>query len=188
MKGWGRHPSEKTAPYFPSKLQRGEIPIEKNVKVVDEQGNEYEATYLKRAKGLVKHGRALFISEDTICLTRPPDTDLEDMKMNTYRNDEVVFQQQISKAETPVLTMEYVLTKINEIHENREVPLAAIEAIKSLVPNEAPCDGGQSDVGRSNAIRAAVESREETNRKLLDFYEKMYDYLIYRQHQQESKK
>ena len=30
-------------------------PIEKNVIVVDEQGNEYEATYPKRAKGLVKN-------------------------------------------------------------------------------------------------------------------------------------
>ena len=29
------------------------IPIEKNIVVVDEQGNEYEATYPKRAKGLV---------------------------------------------------------------------------------------------------------------------------------------
>jgi hypothetical protein len=42
--------------------------------VVDERGNEYEATYPKRAKGLVKKGRARFISEDKICLlARPPD-------------------------------------------------------------------------------------------------------------------
>ena len=40
---------------------RGMIPIEKNIVVVDEQGNEYEATYPKRAKGLVKNGRARFI-------------------------------------------------------------------------------------------------------------------------------
>ena len=108
--------------------------------------------------------------------------------MNTYHSDEVVFQSQNPKAGTPVLTMEYVLTKINEIHVNNEVPLAAIEAVKQLVPNEAPCDGGQSDVGRSNAIRAAVESREETNRKLLDFYEKMYDYLIYKPQEKEMAK
>lgn len=108
--------------------------------------------------------------------------------MNTYEShDAVVFRSQNPEPEKPVFTMEYVLRKINEIHENREVPLAAIEAVKCLVPNEAPCDGGQSDVGRSNAIRAAVESREETNRKLLDFYEKMYDYLIYQQHEKEKK-
>ena len=32
--------------------------------VVDEQGNEYEATYPKRAKGLVKKGRARFVEEN----------------------------------------------------------------------------------------------------------------------------
>ena len=44
----------------------------KNIAVIDEQGNRYEATYLKRAKGLVKSGRARFVDEKTICLARPP--------------------------------------------------------------------------------------------------------------------
>ena len=35
----------------------------KNVIVVDEQGNEYGATYPKRAKGLVKNGRARFVRQ-----------------------------------------------------------------------------------------------------------------------------
>lgn len=51
---------------------KGATPIEKNVIVVDEQGNEYEATYPKRAKGLVKNGRARFIGENKICLACPP--------------------------------------------------------------------------------------------------------------------
>ena len=50
----------------------GVTPIEKNIRVLDELGNEYEATWLKRAKGLVKHGRARFINETTICLCVPP--------------------------------------------------------------------------------------------------------------------
>ncbi len=45
----------------------------KNIAVIDEQGNRYEATYLKRAKGLVKSGRARFVDEKTICLARPPE-------------------------------------------------------------------------------------------------------------------
>ena len=57
-------------------------PIEKNIIVVDEQGNEYEATYPKRAKGLVKNGRARFIDENTICLACPPNTELEDKNMS----------------------------------------------------------------------------------------------------------
>ena len=60
--------------------KKGRIPIVKNIRVVDEQGNEYEATYPKRAKGLVKNGRARFISENKICLACPPDKS-EDKKM-----------------------------------------------------------------------------------------------------------
>ena len=45
----------------------------KNIAVIDEQGNRYEATYLKRAKGLVKSGSARFEDEKTICLACPPD-------------------------------------------------------------------------------------------------------------------
>jgi hypothetical protein len=56
-------------------------PIRKNIAVVDEQGNGYEATYQKRAKGLVKNGRARFIDENTLCLARPPNKNLEDENM-----------------------------------------------------------------------------------------------------------
>ena len=45
----------------------------------DEQGNEYEATYPKRAKGLVKNGRARFVGENKICLACPPDNIREDI-------------------------------------------------------------------------------------------------------------
>ena len=45
----------------------------KNIEVVDEQGNVYGATYPKRAKGLVKNGRARFVGENRICLACPPE-------------------------------------------------------------------------------------------------------------------
>ena len=64
---------------------KGATPIEKNVIVVDEQGNEYEATYPKRAKGLVKNGRARFVGENKICLACPPDTILEEEKMENNK-------------------------------------------------------------------------------------------------------
>ena len=41
---------------------KGATPIEKNVIVVDASGNEYEATYPKRAKGLVKKGDLLVVT------------------------------------------------------------------------------------------------------------------------------
>ena len=56
-------------------------PIEKNIIVVDENGKQYESTYLKRAKGLVKNGRAHFAEENKICLMRPPENYLEDKDM-----------------------------------------------------------------------------------------------------------
>ena len=65
---------------------KGRIPIEKNIRVVDANGNEYEATWPKRAKGLVKNGRARFISDDTICLACPPNQNLEDTEMTTTEN------------------------------------------------------------------------------------------------------
>lgn len=49
-------------------------PMTKNIEVVDEQGNVYGATYPKRAKGLVKNGRARFVGENRICLACPPET------------------------------------------------------------------------------------------------------------------
>ena len=59
--------------------------MKKNVVVVDEFGHEYEATYPKRAKGLVKSGRARFVDANRICLLRPPEQNLEDkhMEQNT---------------------------------------------------------------------------------------------------------
>ena len=78
---------------------KGETPIEKNVRVIDEQGNEYEATYPKRAKGLVKHGRARFLSDDLICLACPPNSDdLEDSQMKDF-----LFHKRDDAQPTPVV-------------------------------------------------------------------------------------
>lgn len=54
--------------------------MDKNVIVFDEHENEIGATWLKRAKGLVKKGRACFVSENAIRLTSVPD-DMEDVRV-----------------------------------------------------------------------------------------------------------
>ena len=60
-----------------------EVSVIKTISVVDIYGNKYEATYPKRAKGLVKKGRARFVDETTICLARPPyHTEDETMEEN----------------------------------------------------------------------------------------------------------
>ena len=68
------------------------VPITKNILVVDESGKEYTSTYAKRAKGLVKNGRARWLDGNTICLVCPPDTiDLEDQDMeNRAENMEII--------------------------------------------------------------------------------------------------
>ena len=86
------------------------IPIEKNILVVDEQGNEYEATYPKRARGLVKNGRARFLSENKICLACPPITDLEDNEMTDIENNNIkVTENDVPKSESvEVIDLAYI--------------------------------------------------------------------------------
>ena len=57
----------------------------KNIEVVDEAGSMYEPTWPKRAKGLVKHGRARFVAENRICLACPPDMKMEDNHMSSKK-------------------------------------------------------------------------------------------------------
>ena len=61
---------------------------QKTVRVLDEAGNEYEATYPKRAKGLVKHGRARFTddSQTVIILREPLNTHRTENQRNLFRH------------------------------------------------------------------------------------------------------
>lgn len=54
----GRHPLQKTELFTLKMNNKGDDTHRKNIIVIDEQGRVYEATYPKRAKGLVKNGRA----------------------------------------------------------------------------------------------------------------------------------
>ena len=144
------------------------IPIEKNIIVVDEQGNYYEATYPKRAKGLVKNGRARFIDENTICLACPP-CDMEDNNMSN--NIENVA---IETKPTEKLTMDYVLDQIKKITTETEYLHHAISELSQIN------SGGPGDIGaqeKAHSFGVIVSRREETNQKLLSLYEKMYDDL-----------
>ena len=85
--------------------------MEKNVIVMDEEGNIIGATYAKRAKGLVKKGRARSVDDSTICLACPPNESLEDFKMDN--NIETATNAQ---ADEPV-TLKYVLDKLDEVRE-----------------------------------------------------------------------
>ena len=141
-------------------------PIEKNVIVVDELGNEYEATYPKRAKGLVKNGRARFIDENTICLACPPNTELEETTMSSTTKTTTKPKDK--------LTINYVLNQIEQIVKDNEYIHNALEQL-ALMPKSDPGDiAGQE---KAKAIGDIVRCRETTNQQALRLYEKMYDDL-----------
>ena len=137
---------------------KGATPIEKNVIVVDEQGNVYEATYPKRAKGLVKSGRARFVGENKICLACPPNEYLEGNKMDENKlTAKDIFVQ---------LT---ILQK--QLTENSQTSLHRLgDAITSI--------GEEDNEARYEQVTEVCDvfkTRELTLLKMLEMYGKMYD-------------
>ena len=161
---------------FFGKIRReGEKPIEKNVKVVDEFGNILEATYPKRAKGLVKAGRARFVDENTICLACPPKTILEDNKMDNINIDKTTGE--VVEIPASKYNLEYALEQIERIANDTEHLEKAFEDLKIAAQSnkDTPCGGSNDRVAA--AIGDSVKCRETTNQKLIDFYSKMVDDL-----------
>jgi len=136
---------------------KGATPIEKNVIVVDEQGNEYEATYPKRAKGLVKNGRARFIDENTICLACPPDNLEEKMDNQNIENATYSIEYALGQLEKLRIEFRTFDEKICEM----------IEKNKSAGPGDV---GAQ---GNGQTLEALVREHGATTQKLVDFYQNM---------------
>lgn len=150
----------------------------KNVIVVDGSGNEYAPTYAKRARGLVKQGRARWLDENTICLACPPnDIDLEDNVMNNHdkiadvmENIEVVTAE-VQPEETKITTAD-ILARMDKIIAQGEELAAAVQTIKDLPVNDSPY-GGEDGKARAEAIRDICIRREVTNQKMLDMLDEM---------------
>ena len=139
---------------------KGVTPIEKNIIVVDEQGNEYEATYPKRAKGLVKNGRARFVDENKICLACPLDKILEEEKMSNNTNE---------------LTAKEIFTQITilqkQLTENSNTSLHRLsDAITSIGEEE-----NEARYEQVAEVCDVFKTRELTLLKMLEMYERMYD-------------
>lgn len=144
------------------------VPIEKNILVVDEQGNEYEATWPKRARGLVKNGRARFLSENKICLACPPEIDMEDNEMTDTILTDVIIKDIVTAnapAEEneafgePGMAAETETTSVAGDEENGGSPKSAKgqNRTESVFP-------GQIDVAYIfNQIRAIQEQTEYLN-------------------------
>ena len=81
----------------------------KTVIVIDEQGNKLESTYPKRAKGLIKNGRARVVDENTICLVDlPKHIILEENKMNNNNIN-------LDENKEVKIDLAYIMNKIDEI-------------------------------------------------------------------------
>lgn len=145
-------------------------PIEKNVRVVDEQGNEYEATYPKRAKGLVKNGRARFTDENTICLACPPNKIMEDNKMtDTEIKVNETTGEVIENAEgSTKYTIDYALEQLEKIREESERFAVETREKISEIKSAGPGDIGAEAAGR--AMSVLVEQHSQMNNKLINFY------------------
>ncbi len=184
----GKPPIEKNVIHKSLQVNnKGEIPIEKNISVVDEQGNEYEATYPKRAKGLVKSGRARFISENRICLASPPAKLSEVNNMENINNkanlqevkkETAIVVNEAPAAEKPAsakYTLDYALEQLEKIREEEK---AFSINILNGISEVQTYDGG--DIGaqaKGMALEALSKEHGITSRKLIDFYLGMIDEL-----------
>ena len=141
--------------------------MNKNIEVVDEAGNLYESTWPKRAKGLVKHGRARFVAENRICLTCPPDIMTEETHMSNN-----IFGE---------MTVQDILVRIASIVNQTSYIGEVAEALKAMGDGDSGdmySPGNVMGQAKAEALGAIVATRETTNQQILRLYEKMYDDMI----------
>ena len=183
-----------------TKLKRGGTPIEKNIRVVDERGNEYEATWPKRAKGLAKNGRACFINETTLMLVRPPKKTEGKMENLDRFDGQIERNEQEDRSNGPrpyfshdtnneptlasgeavsnqelIGLIGMVLSKIDTISDQTQHLTEAISTVNSKdwsIVTEDTVDKVM------NGLTAVVREREETNRESLRLLEKIIDNMI----------
>ena len=137
----------------------------KNVIVVDEQGNEYGATYPKRAKGLVKNGRARFIDENKICLACPPDIFLEDNQMENNINNNTLTAKEI---------FDQIVKLQNQLTENHHTSLLRLDDAFCIIRGDL--EENRKDISSQiEPICSVFAQREETMRIMLEFYRRMYE-------------
>ena len=162
---------------------------QKRVRVLDEAGNEYEATYMKRAKGLVKHGRARFTDESqtAIILTCPPNQDMNlgDIQMNEQNN--LIENTEVIEAGTAVietasaLTSKEVFDQIvalqNLITNENTNPLYSLSDAIGFICRDTMWTSDELRCGAVNAASTPYRMREETYQKMLAVYQQMYNDL-----------
>ena len=143
----------------------------KNVFVVDELGNKYASTYFKRAKGLVKNGRARWLDEDTICLACPPDTiNSEDEMMDNMNNTGMnVEMPEVIENNTAEIAKD---VKVEDILERIDAIIAQGDMINDAIDHIANLS--DDAVTQAEAIERLISSREATNQAMIDLLKRVY--------------
>lgn len=96
------------------------------------------------------------------------------MSENTNTNIESNPTLPIVESEKSIYTIDYILKKLEEIAKDQAHITSALETLSKM---KSKCPEDDGTFGQAHAIEAVVEAREATNRKLIAFYEKMYDDL-----------
>ena len=137
-------------------VYQGKAPIKTNsdtkdehmIKVIDVQGHYLHDTYERRAKGLVKKGRASYINECTICI-------------GSTSGKESYMEQ---------MTKEEILKEIDEMLKHQDYFKMAMDTIEKI-----PADMDKELVEqRMIAVMNIVKEKETTNQKLIDLWTQMY--------------
>ena len=135
----------------------------KNVSVIDENGITQGSTYPKRAAGLVKKGRALWIDDETICLCA---TKKEERQMNLYE----VFDNQISKMqeqlreadEKEAMPVRIQILKTMETFKAQEAGSKLLDMITEQLTSMQEALNAEPPTPENSA------AREVTRQKMLD--------------------
>lgn len=131
----GRHPSQKT------QVQKDDIM--RYVEVVDEHGVYLHDTYERRARGLVKKGRAYYMTASKICLLPLPEN-REVMAVETIQKDDI-------------------LTRIDAVLHQKEYLQEAFSAIEKIPHGLSE----ELTAIRTKTILEIVEAREKTNQDVV---------------------
>ena len=159
---------------------KGMTPIAKNIRVVDASNHEYEPTYPKRAKGLVKNGRAYFVDQTTICLTSPLNIQMEDYAMSEHTDQNEKLPIHENAAASTKYSIDYILEQLERITAQSEHLSKALDVLGAMDDghNAEPYSPGNTiGPAKAAAIGETVRSREATNQQIIRLYEKMYDDL-----------
>ena len=154
--------------------------MEKNVTVIGENGDILYSTYPKRAKGLVKKGRAQWISGSAIRLCALQEKCCENKEDGTMANNIYeVFDNQLSKMqeqlretdELSAVPVRQQILKTMEFFRAAEQKDRLITLVeKQLSSMQAAMDAETSS--------ADTSAREITRQKMLELMEKLIDKQI----------